>query len=257
MKFKVLFLILFAQSLFAQDKPIVFVNNSKAYYNAKTDFDFVNEPTFSEITINPNSTFFFYSRPHVSCFTWREVKGKWKKEKNIYTFINQYEIIENDIKFTFKRDPAEKYVLKFKTDRKSELKNRIIKIQYLYNFDDKIDDFEKLINLNQEDLIIIPFSEIPNLGKLASIRIEYQLNGNEKRYGYITENKVINIRENSIPNNIEIEFIEFPKKEIVYRTTKANVNNGNLQIISSEKTKIKMIDYSDEIGFEKNYKLEK
>lgn len=256
MNFKSLFLILFTQCLFAQEKPIVYVNNAKAYRNKNFNW-FSNERSFCDLSIFADSTFSFYSRPYISCSTWQEIRGKWKREKNIYTFLSQYEVTENDTRFTFSKDSTKKYLLKFKTDKKSELKNRSIKIQYIYDYYAKIDNVEKTMNFNPQNSIEIPFSEIPNLDKLASIRIEYYLNGNEKRYTYITENEVLNIKEKDIPNIVEIEFVEEPIKEIVYRTTLGKLEGKKLEIISSTKTKTSLPEYLTEIGFEKYYKLRK
>lgn len=255
MKIKILIFILFTQYIFSQKKSIVYVNSAKAYYDKSINY-FANEKTFCDLTINSDFTFSFYSRPNVSCFTWKEIEGKWKKEKNIYTFSSQYELIENDTKFTFRNDTTKKYFLKFRTDKKSVLKNRNIKIQYEYDFNAKIDEVKKIMIFNQDNSIEIPFTDIPNLEKLAAIRIEYQLNPSEKRFTYITENKTINIKENDIPNIVDVEFIEFPKKEIVYRTTIGKIENEQLEIISSTLTKSSLPYYLKEIGFEKYYKIE-
>lgn len=256
MNFKITFLILFTQFLFAQEKPAVYTNDAKAYYN-KSKIEYINKPTFCDLTINPDFTFSFYSRPEISCFTWHEIKGKWKKQKNIYTFLSQYEVIENGTRFTFSKDSTKKYLLKFRTDKKSELKNRTIKIEYMYDFNAQIDEVEKIMSFNQDNAIEIPFAEIPNLDKLAAIRIEYQLSQSEKRYSYITENKMINIKEKDIPNVVEIEFIEVQKKETVYRTTIGKLKDDKLEIVSSTKTKISLPEYLSEIGFEKYYELRK
>lgn len=255
MKIKIIFFILFTQYLFSQEKSILYVNDTNAYNN-KSKNEFINEPTFCDLTINSDSTFSFYSRPNVSCLTWHEIKGKWKKKKNIYTFSSQYDVKENDIRFTFSKDSTKRYFLKFRTSTKSELKNRTIKIQYMYDFDAKIDVVEKIMTLNQDNSIEIPFVDIPNLEKLAAIRIEYQLNPSEKRFAYITENKIINRKENDIPNIVDIEFVEFPKIEIVYRTTIGKIKNEQLEIISSSLTKSSLPYYLEEIGFEKYYKIE-
>lgn len=249
-----MFLVLFTQFLFAQEKSVVYVNNSEGYSN-KSKKEYTNEPTFCDLTINPDFTFSFYSRPEISCFTWREIKGKWKKQKNTYTFLSQYEVVEKDTRFTFSKDSTKKYLLKFSTDKKSELKNRTIKIEYMYDFDAKIDDVEKIMSFSLDNTIEIPFVEIPNLNKLASIRIEYQLSKNEKRFSYITENEIVNVKNGDIPNIVEIVFVEELKREIVYRTTIGKLNDEKLQIVSSVKTKTSLPDYVTEIGFEKYYEL--
>jgi transposase-like protein len=241
---------------FSQEKPIVYVNNAKAYHNKDYSW-FSNERSFCDLTILPDSTFSFYSRPYTSCSTWNEIKGKWKKENNTYTFLSQYEVSENDTRFIFSNDLTKKYLLKFKTDKNSELKNRSIKIDYWYDYDAKIDHVEKTMNFNEDNSIEIPFKEIPNHKKLASIRIEYYLSANEKRYAYITEGNIANVKEKDIPNIVEIEFVEQPIKEIVYRTTIGKLDGEKLEIISSSKTKISLPDYLKEIDFEKYYELRK
>lgn len=256
MYLKLLCIFLFTQFLFAQEKPIVFVNNSKAYSN-NIFSEFSNERSFCDLTISPDSTFSFYSRPHVSCSTWHEIKGKWKKENNVYTFLSEYQVTENDTRLNFSKNSTKKYLLKFTTDKKSELKNRSIKIVYMYDYDAKIDDVEKIMTFNQDNSIEIPFKEIPKHKKLASIQIEYFLSPTEKRYAYITEGKILNVKEKNIPNIVEIEFLEQPKKEIVYRTTIGKLEGDKLEIVSSVKTKTSLPEYLTEIEFEKYYELRK
>lgn len=256
MNFKIFFLILSTQFLFAQEKPVVFVNYSKAYYN-KTFNEFSNERSFCDLTISPDSTFSFYCRPHLSCSTWREIKGKWKKEKNVYTFLSDYQVTEEDTRLVFGKSLSKKYLLKFATDKKSELKNRTIKIEYVYDYDAKIDDIEKMMSFNQDNSIEIPFEKIPNHDQLASIRIEYYLSASEKRYTYITEGQILNVKEKDIPNIVEIEFLEQPLKEMVYRTTIGKLEGDKLEIVSSVKTKTSLPEYLTEIEFEKYYELSK
>lgn len=256
MNFKIFFLIISTQLLFAQENTLVFVNNAKAYSN-KNFYEFSNERSFCDLTISPDSTFSFYSRPHLSCSTWHEIKGKWKKEKNMYIFSSEYQITENDTRFTFSKNYAKKYFLKFRTDKKSPLENRNIKIEFIYDFDAEIDDVLKIMSFNQDNSIEFPFEEIPNHDKLASIRIEYNLSSSEKRDGYITESKAVNVKVKDIPNIVEIEFVEQPKKEMVYRTTIGKLVGDKLEIVSSSKTKTSLPEYLTEIEFEKYYELRK
>jgi len=254
MKIRIILVILFTQYLFSQEKPIVYENNAKAYYN-KDFSEFSNERSFCDLTIFPDSTFSFYSRPYMSCFTWQEIKGIWKREKNVYTFLSQYEVEEEDTRLVFNSDPQERFLLKFRTDRDSELKNRKIKIEYIYDFDARIEDVERTMSFDKKDNIEIRFTDIPNLDKLASIRIKYQLSPGEKRDKYITENKIANVKKKNIPNVVEIEFVEKPKKEIVNRTTIGKVEGEKLEIVSNVKTKTSLPDYLEEINFEKYYEL--
>ena len=61
----------------------------------------------------------------------------------------------------------------------------------------------------------------------------------------------------NISNIINVEFIERPQKEIVYRTIRAVVKNDTLTIVSSSKTKTILPDYHREIEFEDSYSLNK
>jgi len=257
MKFRIIFLILFTQYLFSQEKPIVYSNDAKAYYNKNYSCWNSNERSFCDLTISPDSTFSFYCRPFYSCSTWNEIKGKWKKEKNIYIFLSQYEVSEKYVRITFRKDSAKRYLLNFRTDKNSELKNQNIKIKYIYDYDGKSDDIEKIMSFNQENLIEIPFTEIPNQNKLASIYIEYLLSASEKRYACITEGSFPNIKDKDIPNIVEIEFVEKPIKEIVYRTTIGKLEGEKLEIVSSTKTKTSFPEFLTEISFEKYYELRK
>jgi hypothetical protein len=244
------------QAVYGQDKPIVFSNDLNAYYGKANSKEFF-EPKINEITLNPDATFEFWSRPNRSCFTWQSYKGTWKKINDTLLFSDSYQVEESDTKATYKRDSEKEFVITFETDRKSILKNRSIKIQYEYDFDANLETSEKTFYLDSNNAITIAFKDIPNLDKLASIRVEYLLNYTEKRYNYLTENRAVNVKQGDIPNIINVEFLERPKKEIVYRTIRAVVKNDTLTIVSSSKTKTILPDYHRDIEFENSYSLNK
>jgi hypothetical protein len=191
----------------------------------------------------------------MSCFTWHSYKGTWKKNNDTLTFCDNYQVNENDIKTTYKRTSGQEFVITFKTDKGAVLKNKGIKIQYEYDFDAHLDNPENIFSLDANNSVVIPYKDIPNLDKLAAIRIEYLLNYTAKRYNYLTENKTINIKQGDIPNLINVTFIENPEKEIVYRTIKAVIKNETLTIVSSCKTKTILPDYYRDIEFEASYTL--
>jgi hypothetical protein len=258
-------LVFAGQTIYGQDKAITFSNNLNAYYNQTRPKDTLKglagfrffEPKINEITLNTDATFEFWSRPNMSCFTWHSYKGSWKKDNDTLLFYDNYQVEENDTKVTYVRGSKQEFVLTFKTDKGSALKNRIIKIQYEYDYDAHIDSPEKIFTLNSNNSIVIPYKDVPNLDKLAAIRIEYLLNYTDKRYNYLTENKTINVKQSEVPNIIDVEFLESPKKEIVYRTIKAVVQNDTLKIVSSSKTKTILPDYYRDIEFEDSYSLNK
>lgn len=100
----------------------------------------------------------------------------------------------------------------------------------------------------------LPFRTIPHRNKLAAIRYEYILPNNQKRYGYITENKIINEKETELSNHINIILLENPKKDMIYRTTKGLfLNDGSLKILSTFKTKSNLHDYTRDLVFEDVY----
>jgi len=250
------------QTIYGQTKTITFRNNLNAYYSETRSKDTLFgfrffEPRINEIALNPDATFEFWSRPNVSCFTWHSYKGTWKKNKDTLFFYDDYQVEENDIKATYKRDIKKEFEITFKTDKGSILKNKNIKIEYEYDYDAHIDSPEIIFSLDANNSVVISYKDIPNLDKLAAIRIEYLLNYTEKRYNYLTENKTINRKQGDVPNIIEVEFVERPKKEIVYRTIRAVVKNNTLRIVSNSRTKTILPDYYRDIEFEDSYSLSK
>lgn len=210
----------------------------------------------NEITLHSNGTFEIWSRPAVSCFTWHEYKGTWQKSNDTITFRNEYEIAQIDVGSTFSNNPENNfYLLTFSTDDNSILNNKEIKISYVYNFDDDIDDVDKILYIDNDNVIKVPFKDIPHRKKLASIRIEYYLNGNEKRWTYLTENNTVNVKYSDLPNTINIEFVTKPKKEIVYRTIKAIQKENSLQVIYLGQTVPMLPDYSEKLNFESIYTI--
>ncbi|MBS0646420.1 MAG: hypothetical protein JSR97_07485 [Verrucomicrobia bacterium] len=260
-----LFIITSGQTSYGQNKAIIFSNDLNAYYNQTRPKDTITglagfrffEPKINEITLNPDATFELWSRPNVSCFTWHSYKGTWKSDKDTLIFSDHYQVEENDTKAIYKRGSMQEFLITFKTDKGSVLKNKSIKIQYEYDYDAHLDKLEKTFSLNADNSIIIPYKDVPNLNKLAAIRIEYLLNYTEKRYNYLTENKTVNIKQGDVPNIIDVEFLENPKKEIVYRTIKAVVQKDILRIVSISKTKTILPDYYRDIEFENSYSLNK
>ena len=253
------------QTTYGQNKAITFINNLNAYYNPTRPKDTLKglagfrffEPKINEITLNQDETFEFWSRPNISCFTWHSYKGTWKKDKDTITFNNNYQVDELDTKAIYKNGIKKEFVIFFKTDKSLDLKNRNVKVQYWYDFDAHLENPEKTFTLSPDNSVIIPFADIPNLDKLASIRVEYLLNFKEKRFGFLTENKTANVKQLDVPNIINVEFVEKPKKEIVYRTIKTIVQNDTLRIVSSSKTKTILPDYFRDIEFEDSYSLNK
>ncbi|MFD1258719.1 hypothetical protein ACFQ3S_18070 [Mucilaginibacter terrae] len=259
-------LIFFGQILFAQNKLVTYSNLQNAYYNKDTSNAVKDgplkglaflEPKVNEITLNTDSTFDFWSRPNVSCFTWRKYKGTWKKSRDTVLFYDNFEVVENDVRVIYKKNNEPIYHIRFFTDKNSELNNRVIKVQYIYDFNFHLEDIEKLFYLNVNNEIEIPFQDILNRDKLAAVRIEYLLDNKQKRFSYLTQNGTVNIKESDLPNVIGVEFVENPKKEIVYRTIKGLVKNGAMVIVSTIKSKISLPDYHSEIMFEKSYTLDK
>jgi hypothetical protein len=127
----------------------------------------------------------------------------------------------------------------------------------VYDFNAHLDDIEKTYYLNANNMIEISFQEIPNRIKLAALRIECVLSSGEKRFGYLTENKILNLKNGDLSNIIGVEFVENPKKEIVHRTIKGVIRNNGLTVVSTTKTKTMLPDYHEEIMFENSYALNK
>lgn len=258
-----LFLLLtVGQTMYGQTKAIIFRNDLNAYYSETRQKDTLKgfsffKPKINEITLNPDASFEFWSRPNMSCFTWHSYKGTWKRDKDTIFFYDNYEVDELDTRATYKKDSKKEFVITFKTDKNLGLKNRNIKIQYWYDYDAHLETPETNFTLTADNSVTIPFADIPNLDKLASIRVEYLLNFTEKRFDFLTENKTANVIQADIPNIINVLFVEKPKKEIVYRTIKSIEKDGNLKILSVTKTTVNLPDYHRNIEFEDSYALSK
>lgn len=256
-KLALIIFFLSTNQIFGQEKALTYTNNTNSYHN-KENLTKFNEPTINDITIHPNGSFEFHSRPETSCLLWKSYKGKWKKENNTISFFDEYDLMEKNILFHFNRNTEDTFTIKFYTDKKSKLKNKEVLIEYVYDFESHLKDAEKTYTLNEDNIIKIPYQDIPNLEKLASLRIAYHLNNNNNnlRYdGYITENEMVNQKFGSIPNLVEVEFIENPKKETIHRTTKGILKDNTLLIISTIKTKTKLNDFRKTLNFEKVYTL--
>ena len=59
-------------------------------------------------------------------------------------FYDNYQVEENDTKATYKKDSRQEFLMTFKTDKRSVLKNKGIKIEYEYDYDAHIDSPEKI-----------------------------------------------------------------------------------------------------------------
>jgi hypothetical protein len=123
----------------------------------------------------------------------------------------------------------------------------------VYDIETDIENITINMELENDFSLEIPFKNIPNQKKLASIRFDYYLPNGEKRYGYITENQFINYKESEIPNQIEIKFIEKPKEELINRVTKATLIDDRIKIISTQMNKSDLPDYMTKIEFKDVY----
>jgi hypothetical protein len=243
-------------NLCGQEKPILYSNFGHSVSVKSGNF---YPSKIHQIFLNPDSTFEFWSRPQINCLTWSHYSGTWKQNVDTLFFFDEHQVIEDCMKVTYLKDTSKYFTIKFKTDKNSELVNNKIKVKFIYDFNSHMCNFENEIEykFDSTNTIKIPFNSILNLYLLASIRIDYQLNMKEKRWGYLSEDKTINTREGNIPNIINVEFVEVPKKGIVSRSTKGVIDNNKLAIISSFKTKTTLPDYQPDVEFQNFYELNK
>ena len=249
------FILLVSNWMFSQQIILKFVNDDHSYHG-KDRNDIGNySHTINDIVMKDDLTFEFDSRPMHSCSTWKNYKGTYKVLNDTIIFKDNYKVEEDDVRVFLNRTSDEFYLLKFNTDRNSILKNRSIRIEVEYDFDSKIDRIDKTYEIDLNNEVKIFFKDIPHLEKVANLRIEYFLNSSEKRIKYITENNVVNVRNSELPNHIEVQFIEKPRIEAVYRESKFLRKNKKLIFLSSFRNKIDLIDYHKVLEFEKEYTL--
>ncbi len=242
-------------SVFGQNTPITFVNNERVDDTSEIGLDW--DERISEITLKSQTEFVFRSFPMPSsCFSWREYNGTWERKNDTLIFTDHYEVVENDARFTFSNKIENKfYLLIFRTDKNSKLSNKNVEIQFVYDYEADLQVVKRKMELDNNFDLKIPFSDIPNRKKLASIRYEYSLPNGEKRYGYLTENQTVNKKESELPNHIGITFVENPLKETIYRITKAILADNKIKILSKQKNKSDLPDYTAEIKFKEVYNV--
>lgn len=240
-------------NVFSQVYPATFSNYEIKDSLIINDVSFYWDEGIKEIILNSDKEFTFAKRPTISCFTWKDYKGKWKLENDTILFTDQIEIKERDVVFSFSNDNEFEYKIKFKTDRGAKLYNKQIEIEFIYDFDSKLKNFKIKKELDNDFNLKIPFNEVPNRKSLASIKYDYLFRKDDKRNGYITESQVLNRKEKELQNNIQVIIIEKPRKETILRTTKGILKENKIIIITSEKSKSTLVDYSDELYFKDFY----
>jgi hypothetical protein len=246
---------LFAQHINAQKMSLTYTNYGTPIVFGK---DSIRTNKIHEIIVHPDSTFEFWSRPlPASCLTWHGYKGTWGIEKDTLVFLDRYEVMENDVQVSYQKNITSAFLISFKTDKNSVLTTRKIKLQFVYDFKENLENIDSVFDLSMHNTLTIPFKSIPNFNQLASLKVEYQLNAKDKRSGYLTTNHTVNVRHGDIPNIINVQFVEVPKKETIYRTFKGVFKENTIVIISSNKTRCSLPDYWQDIEFESSYKLTK
>ncbi|MBL87861.1 MAG: hypothetical protein CMO82_14555 [Winogradskyella sp.] len=253
--FAILFSLLLVQYIFGQKTPVSYVNDSRIGNNQ----GWVIDNKISEITLKTDSEFEFWSRQVInSCLTWREYNGIWERKNDTIFFYDQYEVKASDSHFSFStNNQNEFFQLEFKTDKGSDLTNKNINIAFLFDLgeeDWEIEEFEMI--LEDDFSLKIPFKNIPNINKLATIRFIYYLGNGEKRFGFISADETPTEKEKELPNMIEVTLIEQPEKEIVKRITKGIFIDDEIKIISTQKNKTKLKDETPELIFKEFYKKE-
>lgn len=248
-----LFLIsyLIFQAVFGQEKQLIFQN-----FGTPTALGLYSQKVHM-VLLNPDKTFEFWSRPHVSCLTWHDYKGTWAKRGDTLFFSDKYEIDEKDTRVTYQNDARQSFFISFKTDKNSPLTNKVVKVKYEYDFVENLAEPEVLFELKPDGSIEIPYKDVPYFRQLSAIRIEYKLDTAQTRYEYLTQNNPLNKKKSDVPNIIHVEFVEHPKSETVYRTIKGVIKKDRLIIFSVTKTKTTLPDYNRDLEFENNFILQK
>ena len=255
--FALIISLLIGQSVFGQKTPISYVNNEKVKDSSNNPLNIDNR--ISQISLTSKTEFEFWSYPvPSSCLTWREYNGTWERKNDTIIFYDQYEVKASDSRFSFStKNQNEFYQLEFKTDKNSKLTNKNINIAFVYDLGSEEWDFEEYEMTLEDDFSLkIPFENIPNINKLASIRFLYYLENGEKRFGFISADDTLTEKEKDLPNLIEVTIIEQPEKEIVKRITKAILSDNRIKIISSQKNSTHLADETSELVFKDFYEKE-
>lgn len=244
-------LFLLAQRASAQMIPLTFLNYPATYSK-------VTGVKVHEIKINPDSSFTYRSVPLIGCKPWYVWKGTWNKKEDTLLLTDNYELEEDNVRVNYQKDSSASFRIHFKTDKNVLLTPKTVYTRYYWDFGTRGEDSVVELNIGDMSTLVIPFSSIPHFDKLSAMAVEYPWNAKENRIAYLTENKFLNRKEVDIPNVINVEFVEIPKKEIVYRTTKCMIQKEKLIIISSTKTKSTLPERRREmLEFDPTYPLKK
>jgi hypothetical protein len=234
--------------------PNLIFSQIRTYDIIETDTTLTRKTVIHQININENQTFEFRSIPNISCFTWREFKGTWKQKGNLITFKDSFKLQAADIEFEQKNIADNDFFeLSFKLDAKSAYSNQSIKISFTYDYDSKIKDVDSIYTTDKIGRIIIPFNKIQNRESLTALRIETKLLNGIKRWNYFTTNKIVNEKENDLPNKILVNIVSKPYEETIVRTTKASISENKISIISSKCEKGKLQNFINDLKFGSEY----
>lgn len=243
----------FTLEVVAQVKPITYSNHGQAL---KSEIGTFYSNKIHEIILSPDATFKFWSRPGTSCFLWRSFEGTWKKDNDTLYFSDEYQLDQDDVTATYRKNNRQSFFIDFRTDEGHRLDNKQIHINYIYDYNSQLPNVSRYFTLTANNTLEIPFKDIPKYHQLSSIKIEYQLSDSLKRGDYLTTNQYVNLRQHDIPNIISVVFVERPKSEMINRVTKGVIRDGKLFIVSTEKSVSKLKDYGEDFEFENGYVLE-
>jgi len=243
----------FTLEVVAQVKPVIYSNHGQAL---KSEIGTFYSNKIHEIILSPDATFKFWSKPGTSCFLWRSFTGTWKKDNDTLYFSDEYQIVQDDVTTTYRKNKRQSFLIDFHTDKGHHLDNKQIHITYIYDYHSQLPDVPGYFTLTANNTLEIPFKDISKYHQLTSIKIEYQLNDSLKRIDYLTTNQSVNLRQHDIPNIISVVFVERPKNEMIHRVTKGVIRDSKLFIVSTKKSVSMLKDYGEDFKFEDGYVLE-
>ncbi|MBC8753869.1 hypothetical protein H2O64_04255 [Kordia sp. YSTF-M3] len=187
-----------------------------------------SKTSFDTLELKFDGTYKYLSRGD-SCWTWRDIKGKWELKNDILILHNQYSQLESATTYTEKVTDASRSIVLI--DVKNNFRKPIIGFEVTYSFagnkQTKKTDKNGIIAFENK-------LSIHNENESAMIQIEYTTNE-----GNHTENRAVEISSNSISISINSKPKTISKKE----NYTFSFRNGILKSIKSPHFQSKTYTY--------------
>jgi len=183
---------------------------------------------FSELNLNPNSTFEFHYYNIRSCRTWYSVNGTWKKviEKIIFTDTMRWE--EENLRIDTSSNNTDFVLIRVKNDKGNPLKG----IEIIYNLPWANNPYKYLTDKNGEIRINKEILSKQRRKDLNDNDVQFAIRYSNQKYSEISMSTAFESKY----DKIELTVVDRPEKEIIIRTTIYRIDCSEIYFESQQYT---------------------